>query len=230
MYKSLISALLLVGFFGSFLSATEAVPTKPKPLVSPQSIEKLREVVRRYQRSGIVEMKVEKKVISELLGKDRVYTGKLAVAPHRFRFETEDPDKTLVIYDGKFLWNVQYPPKDGPGQIQVARAQLDKKNQNQVMLSDILVGQTIVTEFQFLSEKTEGDQLSFVAKPKKSEDAMTNLTIIVDTKVREITEINYSDELGNKTIMKFSELKLKKKPQPSVFDFKPEKGTEVIDL
>lgn len=220
----------LMSLFLSFIFAMSAVAEDQKPVVSAKSLKTLREVVRRYQKSAVAEMNVEKKVISEVMGTDRTYNGKLAIAAKRFRFETEVPDRALVIFDGDYLWNIQFPPKGTDAKTQVARAHLDKKNQNQIILSDMLIGQTIMTKFDFLSEKTEGDILKLVAKPKKDDNQMTNLTISVDTKAREISQIDYSDDLGNKTIMKFSDLKLKDKAQPSLFGYKPEKGVEVLNL
>lgn len=204
------------------------------PLVAEQKIEKLRNVVRKYQRSGIVEMKVDKKVSSDF-GKDRTSTGKLSVAPKRFKFETEDPEKTLIVFDGKVLWTVQYPPKDSEAKIQVARAQLGKKNQNQVMLSDILTGPkpTIVTEFDFVTEKTEGDIMTLGAKPKAKNDTTKDLNVVVDLKAKEIAEISYTDEIGNRTSMKFSEQRFidKDRANPKkVFKYEPEKGAEVSDI
>lgn len=222
-------------FLAFFLAFSTAYTKETAAAVSEKSIEKLRAVVRKYQRSGIVEMKVDKKVISEIMGVDRLSSGKLSVAPKRFKFETEEPDRTLIVYDGKTLWTAQYPPKGSEGKIQVGRAQLGKKNMNQVMLSDILTGPkpTIVTEFDFISEKTEDHLMSLGAKPKATSDQIKDLSVVVDLKAKEIAEINYTDELGNKTSMKFSDQKFisKDKAQPKkVFQYEPEKGAEVSDL
>lgn len=198
--------------------------------VSSAALKTLKETVQRYQKSSLVQMKVEKKVTSELLGSDRTYSGSIALANRRFRLETAEPDKSLVVYDGRYLWTVQYPPQGFDGKVQVARAKLDKKNQNQVLLSDLLVGNGVLTHFNFLSEKADADKLELSAKPKHNEEQISDLKITLDKKSKEITEVNYADELGNRTVMKFTEIKMGKKAKPQIFEYKPEKGAEVTDL
>jgi outer membrane lipoprotein-sorting protein len=207
----------LMTFVGSFLEAK----------ISPASLKVLKEVVQRYRDSACVEMEVEKKVFSDLLGTDQTYHGSLALAPKRFRFES---DENLVVFDGKYLWTVQYPMKGSPGKTQIMRALLGKKNQTQVMLTDLLMGESILNHFDILSDEGTGDTLRLKAKPKVKDDQITDLTLVIDKSKKEISELSYGDELGNKTTMQFSGVELSKKAQPKKFKYTPEKGAEVTDL
>lgn len=201
----------------------------PAAEVSKENLKALKDTIAKYQKSGLVRMKIEKKVISELLGTERNYSGNLALAPNRFRLETKEPEKSLIVYDGTYLWTVQYPLTE-EGKIQVAKAKLDKKNQNQVLLTDLLLGQSVLKQFDFLSEEKQEDTLRLSAKPKTKDEAISDLKISLDSKTKQIKEISYTDELGNRTIMTFSDHQLEKKPQAKLFRYVPEKGAEVSDL
>ncbi|PWU19373.1 MAG: outer membrane lipoprotein carrier protein LolA [Bdellovibrio sp.] len=220
-----LSVLCLVGPFDRVLaSESENQP------VSKETLKVLRETVLRYQRSPLVEMNVEKKVTFELLGKDRVYHGKVSLAEKRFRFETEDPEKNLILFDGQTLWTVQYPTSGTDGKIQVAKARLDKKNQSKILLSELLTGKALMTQFDFLKEEDQGNVVKLFAKPKKGGDQVTTLWITVNKKEKEVRSVEYSDELGNKTVMTFSDLRLQDTARPKIFSYKPEKNAEVTNF
>lgn len=198
--------------------------------VSKETMATLTKVVGRYQKSAMVESNVEKKVVSEILGREKIYQGKVFLAPQRFRLETQSPDHSLIVFDGTTLWNIQYPPEDTKAAIQVAKAKLDKKNQNQVLLGDLLVSQGQLAKFDFVNAVQVGDQLELSAKAKSKQLQVSDLKFRLSTSDKVIRQIEYSDELGNKTIMTFSETKFLKKKDSKKFQYKPEKGAQVTEL
>lgn len=220
----------IISLFALFVILGIPSSAMAKKLMPPPGLKVLKEIISSYQKSGLVQMKVEKRVIFELLGKERIHTGELTLAPKRFRLETTAPERTLILFDGKKIWNVQYPPEGSDAKVQIARAKVDRKNQNQIFLTDLLVGQSIFKQFDFFSEQRVDDKIALSAKPKKLNDQIKDLTITVDQKIRQIVEISYADELGNRTQMKLSDFRLSKKVSPGVFHFKPAHDAEVTDL
>lgn len=224
----------MIQTFRAFACAAFVVATcggaAAQATVSKSNLKLLKEVVSRYQKSAMVEMDLEKKVISELLGRERSQKAKAFVASKRFRLETAEPDKTLIVYDGTVLWNVQYPGEGTGGTVQVAKTKLDKKSQNQILLGNLLVEQGVLDKFDFLSEKKDGMYLEIMAKPKGNQIQVSDLKFVVDTKGKLIKAIEYSDELGNKTLMSFTETKFRTKKDMGKFSYKPEKGAQVTEL
>lgn len=232
------TALILVSFLGgvfgvvSWSTATMAKPkaNEAKSAIPKTTLNALKDILSRYQKSTLVELDLEKKVIVAVMGTERVHKGKAFLAAKRFRLETFEPEKTLIVYDGSTLWNVQYPPEESGGKVQIAKAKLDKKNQNQVLLGDLLVEQGLLNKFYFVDAKKDGDNLEITAKPKSSQIQVIDLKFRLQTKERVIQEIEYSDELGNTTIMKFSNTQFKKKKNAKLFQYSPDKGAQVTEL
>ena len=99
--------LLLIMF------AIPAIGTAKSPSLFDQSIKK-------YQKSKMVSMNVEKTVVSEILAKETTYSGQIKLSSGKFRWENEKPEKTLLLFDGKNLFSVQYPSKEFNTGTQVA--------------------------------------------------------------------------------------------------------------
>jgi outer membrane lipoprotein carrier protein len=212
-------------FVGLLFTATSALAE-----VSKTQLTSLRNVIIRYQQSAYVEMDLEKTVVSEILGREKTNKGKSFLAPKRIRLEIFEPDKSLIVYDGSTLWNVQYPPAGSGGKVQVAKAKLDQKNQNQILLGDLLVEQGLLAKFDLLDATKDGDVLEITAKPKGHKIQVADLKFRVNLKDKVIQEIEYSDELSNKTTMKFSGTIFQKKKNAKIFQYQPEKGAQVTEL
>lgn len=202
---------------------TVQAPTKPQ-------LESLKSIIRRYQKSAWVELDLEKTVVSEILGREKVHTGKAFLAAKRFRLEIQQPDRSLIVFDGKILWNVQYPADGDEGQIQVAKAKLDQKNQNQILLGDLLVEEGLLRKFDLLAAKSDGNVLEVTAKPKSAQVQISDLKFRVNLKDKVIQEIEYSDDLGNQTTMKFAGTNFRTQKNPKIFQYQPEKGAQVTEL
>lgn len=222
MPMKLTTALLSMAFLFSAVQASAEV--------SKKQLGDLRSTIVRYQKAAYVEIDLDKTVVSEILGREKNNKGKAFLAAKRFRLELNEPDKSLIVYDGSTLWNVQYPPEGSGGKTQIAKAKLDKKNQNQILLGDLLVEQGLMAKFDMLSAKQDGNKLEISAKPKSSALQVTDLKFRIDTKDKVFNEVEYSDELGNKTTMKFSGTVFQKRKNAKIFQYTPEKGAQVTEL
>ena len=175
-------------------------------------------------------MSVEKTVKSELLGKETKYQGQIFLANKKFRWENTTPEKTLLVFDGQTIWSEQTPPKEFGGTVQVAKGKVDKKTGTHILVSSLLSAD-LEKHFKVLKEeKLEGSLVRLDIEPKSGDLNIQSLKVVLDTKTSEMKEISYKDEIGNLTIMKFSDLKFSKKEKNSLFKYQPPKGAQVTDL
>lgn len=225
MFESMKNTLFLRFFLG-FTLASAAVEAK----VSKEAEKAISDVFSKYRKAAYVEMKVEKKVISELMGTEKASSGQALIGSKKFRFESESPEKALVVYNGKTLWNVQYPAEGAEGKTQAARVAITKKSRSQIFLLELLQGEPITKEFELSEEKKDGNSLQVTAKPKTNKYDLSLVALKFDLKSKRLSEVEYSDDLGNKTTFKLLDQKNIKKVDGKKFDFKPGSEVEVVDL
>lgn len=173
-------------------------------------------------------MDLQKTVISSLLGKEKVYEGKVDIGGPLFRLENIKPDQSLIVFDGKNLWSVQFAP--GGGSQQVARAKIDKKNQSQILVATLLSNKPIQDQVSVESSSVTDELVRYQTQPKNASWGIQDLNFTINRKTLVVTEIEYKDDLGNETKMVFSNVKFQKKIEKSVFKYSPPKGAQVIDL
>ncbi|WP_413559137.1 LolA family protein [Bdellovibrio sp. HCB209] len=187
----------------------------------------LKKASQKYRAAKLVEMSFEK-TVKFISGKTTKYTGTLTMANGKFRLETKTPDEELLVFDGTTLWIVQYPPKEFGGAPQISRGKPDKKGRQQ-MLAATLIGGDIQKTFKVTGENKEGDKSTLSISPR-DELPVKDLKMIVDTKMSEIKEITYSDEIDNQISMSFSDIKFKDSVKKNIFKYEPPKGAQVTNL
>lgn len=217
--------LILLSFF---IGLTANLSAQAK--VSAETEKSITSVFSKYRKSAYVEMKVEKKVVSEIMGTEKNYSGQAVIGSKKFRFESEAPEKALVVYNGKTLWNIQYPAQGAEGKTQAARLAINKKSRGQIFLLELLQGEPMTKEFDLSDEKKEGNTLQVTAKPKTNKYDLSSMSLKFDLKAKRLSEVEYSDDLGNKTTFKLVDQKNLKKVDGKKFDFKPGADVEVVDL
>jgi outer membrane lipoprotein carrier protein len=190
----------------------------------------LKLVTKRYRKSEMVEMHVEKTVRSDLMGKETRYVGKIMISSGLFRWENDLPEKSLIVFDGTTIWNEQSPPPEFPGNVQVAKARVDKKNKSQILVSSLLGTGSLFENFNILKETKDGDAYSYLVEPKTKDLAIKDLEITVSKPKKEVMEISYKDDVGNVTTMKFSSIEFKNKKNKNLFRYTPPKGAQVTNL
>ena len=178
-----------------------------------------------FQSLKGVEIEFEKTTESEILKTKKSQKGELFLKKEKFRLESKSPDKTILVFDGRHIWNVAFPPEEFGGDPEIQRLKLSKKNQNHLLLFQIFRGkiQGIYTE-NFDSEK---NRIDLVAKKKgiKPEE----IQILLDNK-GSISSLIWKDDVGNQTEFKLVRTKVSEPLADSLFQFKPPKGSKVIDL
>jgi outer membrane lipoprotein carrier protein len=188
------------------------------------------QAVKKYQKAKMVTMKVEKSVVSDLLGKETIYDGQIQLSSGKFRWENETPEKTLLLFDGQTLFNVQYPSKEFKGKVQVGKTKIDEKSRKQILVSSLLSPGTTPSKFTVVSETKGKDLIEFEVKPETEDLQIKNLTVGIDSKTKKIHLISYKDDVGNLTKMAFSDIKFQSKADPKIFQYKIPKDAQVTNL
>lgn len=198
--------------------------------VTPESEKAITDIFSKYRNAGFTEIEIEKKVVSEIMGTDKVYSGKAIIGAKKFRFESEVPEKALVVFNGKTLWNIQYPAAGAEGKTQAARVAINKKSRGQIFLLELLRESSLSKEFDLSNEKKDGEILSISAKPKSGKMDLSTMNLKFDLKSKQLSEVEYTDDLSNKTTFKLLKQSNLKKVADKKFEFKPGKDVEVVDL
>jgi outer membrane lipoprotein carrier protein len=223
------SFLFLIPLIFSMSSSFEAqAKTKEKKPASAVAV--LKEVSKKYRNSKLVKIETEKKVTSDLLGKTTSYQGVIYLAQGMFRWENETPEQSLLLFDGEIIWNVQYPPKDLGGPVQVAKAKLNKNTKSQILISSLIGKEPIDKNFKVIQEKTAYDILSVELQPLSGDVRVKGLTLDVDVKSKQIKKIFYKDDVDNTIDIDMKKTEFLTKENKELFKYKTPKDAQVTNL
>jgi outer membrane lipoprotein carrier protein len=222
--------ILLSIFVFMSMGPTYAAVAKNKVKKPASAVSVLKEVSKKYRNTKLVKIETDKKVTSELLGKTTNYQGKIYLSQGKFRWENETPEQTLLLYDGETIWNVQYPPKDLGGQVQVAKAKLDKNTKSQILISTLIGKEPIDKNFKVISEKSDKETLNVELQPLSGDLRVKGLTLDVDLKTKQIKKISYKDDVDNTTEIELKNTEFISKENKDLFKYKIPKDAQVTNL
>jgi len=212
------------------VSASFGAVAKSKEKKSASAVSVLKEVTKKYRNSKLVKIETDKKVTSELLGKTTVYQGEIYLSRGKFRWENETPDQTLLVFDGDSIWNIQYPPKDLGGQVQVSKAKLDKNTKSQILISTLIDGDSFDKNFKVISEKSDKENLNVELQPLSGDLRVKGLTLDVDLKSKKIKSISYQDDVNNTIEIQLKKTEFISKENKDLFKYKIPKDAQVTNL
>lgn len=202
----------------------------PLSAVASVDLKPLRQALAAFQRSTVITIPVEKKTVSTLLEKTEISEGRIHLKKDRFRWETEKPVGSLILFDGKTLWTLQETPTELGGGTQVTKASLNNAVKDQLLFRLLSGRVKIAAEFEVLKlEKTKTD-LVFDLKPKKADPTVREFRLTVEAKGSRLKQIEFKDELGNVSTLSFGASERVKKPAKDLFLMSVPKGAEVIEL
>ena len=194
------------------------------------NVSPLDSTLQKYKDSTLVEMKVTKVVKSEVMQKEIKFEGKIYFSSGKLRWENSKPEKSLIVFDGETMWNVQFPSEDFPGPVQVAKGKIDKKNQSKIFLTSLFKKQNVMSEFKVLSEKKDKNSTLYKLESKNKDPMVQDLEIKVDHENLFIEEVRYKDDIGNLTLMSFSKVEFKTEIKKGLFKYVPPKNAQVTNL
>ncbi len=183
----------------------------------------------KYSKAKFIKTEVEKKLVQPVLKKTKESNGSLVLAGNgKFRLEFKDPDKSLMVSDGKNMWVVQYPDLDSE-KIQVIHSKVKEQLKSQVLLSFLMGKEKVEKHFKIMSRNDDDGILTFKLEPKEEGTDLKDIRLEVDSDKKVINKISYKDTLDNETSFKFSNNKFEDEVKTSLFKFKIPKNAEVTE-
>jgi chaperone LolA len=140
--------------------------------------------------------------------------------PGKFRWAYEKPNKQLLVGDGQKLWI--YDPD---------LAQVTVKRIDQAISSTpaaLLAGKDDITRLFTLKDAGNADGLNWVeALPKAQDTGFERVRLGLAGK--SLAAMELYDQLGGRTMLRFSDLKANATVAPDTFTFTPPKGADVLE-
>ena len=135
--------------------STPAAPSRKKPCPSQKKSRELplllKQVEAKYQKAQTLSAEFTQKNENVTLGQTKNNTGKIYFKrPHKVRWETLEPDKSILIGNGKTFWFYTPPFEEGErGQvIKKAAAQVQSKLANALLSGSFSMIQDMVIQPQ----------------------------------------------------------------------------------
>jgi outer membrane lipoprotein carrier protein len=147
-------------------------------------------------------------------------TGKISLLrPGKFRWDTEKPARQLLIADGTKIWLYDESLKQVTVQPQA------KKTASPVMLLSDPTSK-LTDQFNICCVKETGKQLAFTLSPKNKSEMFQKIQLIFAE--GQLNQMQLSDSLGQKTIIKFTNVKINGSVDARLFAFVIPKGVDVV--
>lgn len=139
--------------------------------------------------------------------------------PNRLRWVITEPEKQLVVADGKNIWI--YDEELEQVTVQPITTQLSETP------ALFLSGEFTQVAQGFNVEALNGKQRQFILKPKKDDTLLEFIILRFDTQNR-LTGMELKDVFGQTTVLTFTRIQVNPKLEPSLFVFVPAKGVDVV--
>ena len=210
--------LVAIMILGSVSSWAEDVPAE------------LNDTLEIYRQSENMILEVRKTVKNAMLEKETSYKGMIRFMKSKFYWETQEPEKGLIVYDGITLWTIQYPPAEFKTMpLQVAKMKIKSKKNSPIILAEIFGTRPIQSVFKVKQKLRDGSIVSFELREKKTEFGLKNLILKVDVKAQRVVSIEYLDEVENETKIEFRATQFNVKIKQSLFKYKPPSGAQITE-
>jgi outer membrane lipoprotein carrier protein len=203
-------------------STTQGAPAKARKALP----ELLAQVEAHYAKSGSLSADFAQKDLSATFGEKKSSQGTLAwKAPDSLRWETQSPEASLLVSNGKTVW-VFTPPFDETenGQVIIRKASEVKSR----LLDALLAGRFSKAMQQGLAIEVLPKR-TFALKPKKSAGGNLKQAVVTihdDQPVIAKVAIEYRD--GNQSTIELSNIKMGQQLEKSLFEFKIPPRTDIV--
>jgi outer membrane lipoprotein-sorting protein len=183
-------------------------------------------VLAKYRKAQAIQAKVRKTVVQETMGMETTSTGDFYFSKGKLRLDFTEPEKTSLVYDGKFVW---LESRLDDQNIQVTKMRTNELKRSKSVLTALFEKKDILRNFKLVkSASTEGKKSYFFEpKKKKADDEIQLLQIVIKNK--ELERISYKDQLENTVSFDFTELKKGKVPAAK-FSYKVPKNAQVTEI
>lgn len=152
---------------------------------------------------------------------NQTFTGLMKVArPGKFYWETQSPAKQTIVTTGSTVWIYD------PDLQQAVKQSLDQQITNTPALLLSGNAQQIMQAYQI--SQPDAKKTYYTLTPKNKDGAFERLYISFGAN-NTPTSMILQDAMGQTTQVKFSHVQLNPSFSPSVFQFNPPKGTDIIE-
>ncbi|HHF7345909.1 TPA: outer membrane lipoprotein chaperone LolA [Legionella feeleii] len=139
--------------------------------------------------------------------------------PGRFRWQTKSPMEQLVVADGKKLWVYDVDLE----QVTVKKQEKSLGGTAALFLSGY--DDTVTRDFD-VTATTAGDKQAYDLRSKSHKANFQRMKLIFNRNV--LIAIEMFDQLGQHTVVNLKNVKTNPKVAARLFQFKPPKGTDVV--
>lgn len=179
---------------------------------------------KKYSAAKTLSVQFEQVRVSSLTKQNEKSTGKIFFfRPNRIRWETETPEKSLLVSNGKTFWF--YTPPFSPGDAGQVAERRSQDVQSQ-FAQDLLSGRLSV------SKETRIEDLGssrFRLTPKKgAAGSVKTAEITIDSKSLTIQKLELIHEDGSRVELTFSKIELGTPLDAKLFTFKAPPNTQRI--
>lgn len=201
-------------------------------LGAPQKgeLSELQAILNKIQKAVLVEIQTKRTVTSDLMGTETVYEGTLSLSKKLFRWDHSAPDRSMILFDGKTFWSVQYPEKGSTRKMNVAKSMKTELIQKQNGISLFVGNSQLKKSFKKKASKDIGNQIVLELEAVKPDPQLQNLKIAYDKKLQTLNYIEFVDEIGNQTRVDFLSTKMLSKIPKKFFEFNPPPEIQVTEL
>jgi outer membrane lipoprotein-sorting protein len=191
--------------------------------------EDLEKVMGAYKSAETIILDVKKTVKSEVLEKESIYRGIIRFAKGKIHWINEEPEKSIMIYDGEVLWTIQFPPKEFNSPPQIAKTNLKKSKNTPLVLNSVFGTKPLKNYFEIVPEKVNGNLKDFLLKDKKQNLGIKEILLTIDVKDEKIVSLAYKDEVDNSTRLEFKSTRFNEKIKATTFLYKPPKDSVITE-
>lgn len=217
-------ALLLMGLL---LLASRPAPAEEEAGPSPCVRAAVAAIQKRYETVRDLSARFAQTSRSLALGRSAssvASRGSVVFAkPGRMRWHYEEPDESLVVSDGEWLWI--YDPFHREAQkLQVGGAWLS------AAAIQFLLGEgELLRDFQVAAESCDDEQAQLLLTPRQP-STYERLRLEADVVSGDVRATEVHDLLGNVTRVVFEDVRVNTDPAAEVFTFQAPEGVRVIEL
>lgn len=218
--KSMNFSVRFAGFFAAIFFTLSA------------RAELLQKLLAKYSKATSLSFEITKIEEKPALGIKKQDSGILKYQKGKIYLLQSGEQKTEFYYAGGVLTLVSYPDSDFADSAKTKVTVLKKNIPPLVrsLLNLFSSPKQFAKDFKSTSEKSEDKTTVVVLKPQNKQAAkdVQDLTIKINSEDASLQQMSFVDEIGNKTTLSFSHIKLNGKMQAEDFKYKIKSSDEVL--
>jgi outer membrane lipoprotein carrier protein len=139
------------------------------------------------------------------------------------RWSYEEPEKSLVVTDGRELWTYD------PALAEAQRLAVEQGFLSGAAMQFLLGEGDLLREFRVVARSCDPERVVLELEPREP-TSYERLLLEVEPRSGRVDASEVTDLFGNVTRVAFSKVRTNTKPDDETFEFRPPKGTRVIEI